>query len=731
MRFYDLYFDESGTFQEPVLLEEGSVKRFGSCERGASQIVGILAPSGTITVSKMDSILKVAHNKARRQLGREFHAKELLESHLFREYSKILSEVCHQLEDSLIQPVRICNTGRMGFGDKIATYTCMVAEMVIHVLEELTRIHGGGKIGLNIIAASVLTNWHDKSSRPEFIEKAEYKKRLNEQLAFTAVRRGVAHNRVNWEIATFRFGSGIKDRPLQICDLLSNASFRKFNNCSADQKERLKKLFGKFDVAMNKTNILEEIERHRREGSIAHALQTTAENWNRTELDTEVRKTINEQCRSIVDDLAQMSSTARNLHLRQIADWGGQFVELRDLKISEMILLWLNKHIAEPLANRINDQISADVDWFQFKLRLMQLAGYNHQGRLTAARTVTDLISQKIPDLLGRWEHVSLVMEALTLQAVHLIDSVEYDEASNKMQAVAGCFDNMSTLMLNSMTGLSPERIRSRHLGMALGTWLQSEMFAGIENPERLNKARRLNERAIEEFTAKDDKDRQYQYRSQIETYAGNFAEARNWLARSLNIADSSHESLANTIKDLDGFAQGFALLHWSRIGMEAARRQDDSELNEFVRVFTSKEFVKSSWIMSPVTYYPAHGIHRHIAIALAAKRDLYLSKSVLNRLLKFETNGNEALVLIKLAGITEALTYLPHSVFRDTSTVLNGASDWYKPISNALHEYACNVEKFSRLHKLVVNIFNNYIIFEESMGNSVAGLRNVCRCIA
>lgn len=704
MKSFDLYFDESGNFEEIAMNEEG-IERFEASQKD-SQLVGILVESECITMpqpkhlsehiikEKSENILSSALQKAGLTLKKEFHAKDLFKYEK-EKYSIVLGEFLEQLAIRKIKSVRLCNTANLGFGDKTTTYTSMYAEMVVRIFEKLTREHGDIQINLNIIAASVLTNGHERKPSQKFlatfIDTVEYEKHLVEQIAFAAVRRGVARDHLRWCISNFRFGSAKTERPLQMCDFLSHASYLDFRRCSADQKEQMHVLFGDHNFPFNRAEVLEEIVRHLDEGSFTHAVQTIVENWDRPELDQNIRLKIKEHCTSIVSKLAGMKSNARNIHLGQLADWGSQFLAVRDLNMFDKIFTWLEEQIIKPLCNTANILQCEDVQWFNAQLLIHRLSHYNHRGELTKASAICNRLQEILPLLAGKWEYAPLLTEAMTEQAVHLNDCFEYGEAVRIMGAVEKYYGDLSSLMADALPGVFPERVRSDQRGKALGTQLQSEMFAGLYDPTRLNEARRLNEKAIDEFISVNDRRRQYQYRCQIETFAGNLLDARSWLAKSLEIEAVSHNELAEAISALDVCTQAFALLHWTRIGMEAGRRSLKDELSSFFDAYRQNHLSLSPWVKQQVQEYPAHGIRRHLAIFLAISGGNKECRKMTDKLSALDTTDKMALTLIKLSGLLEVAVRLP-----------DDQADTLRSLTQQLQALADNSAKFPRFHDLV-----------------------------
>ena len=263
-----------------------------------------------------------------------------------------------------------------------------------------------------------------------------------------------------------------------------------------------------------------------------------------------------------------------------------------------------------------------------------------------------------LPSLAGRWEHATLLMRGLVAQAVHQTDSFDHAAASARMKVVAGYYGQLGELFHTALPEVFPTRVRSDLHGRALGTWLQSEILAGLQEPDRLVAARALSERAIDEFPAEADKERQYQYRCQLETAAGEYSEARRFLARSLRLTESGHAALGAAVADLgrvSTVAQGFALLHWFRLGATAALDGAADERDAFLKGVESAEALDWAWCAGRVTDdYPTHGILRRVAVIRALRGEAEQAVAALRRLAEILAGDHgERLVLqaIRLVG--------------------------------------------------------------------------------
>ena len=207
------------------------------------------------------------------------------------------------------------------------------------------------------------------------------------------------------------------------------------------------------------------------------------------------------------------------------------------------------------------------------------------------------------------------------------------------MKVVANYYGELGSLFHVVLPEVFPDRVRSDLHGRALGTWLQSEILGGLcrGDSTRFDWARELSEKAIDEFPAEADKERQYQYRSQLETAAGNFGEARRYLARSLRLKEDSHEALASGITALGEqsvVAEGFAHLHWFRLGVTACLDGSKDEADAFLAAVEKAGALDWRWSRADgPTDYPAHGILRRAAVIRGLRGEAGASIDLLRRL--------------------------------------------------------------------------------------------------
>jgi hypothetical protein len=231
---FDLFFDESGVFKEPPVIGETRLQS----PQGSSQIVGILASSGTFTESISRKILTNAFQGIGEPLPREIHANTI--NH--KDFQIIMEAMLKEMQEQPWSMVRIVNEEGLGFGESAETYYHMISELVIRIFNRLSQ-NNKGRIAINIIAARRMEN-DQQDGILKSMKKENYTKTINEYLSFAFVQKGFAASSRNWFIPRFNLESARRWPPLQVCDLLSNASFRNYKRCSLPVKNMIASLVG-------------------------------------------------------------------------------------------------------------------------------------------------------------------------------------------------------------------------------------------------------------------------------------------------------------------------------------------------------------------------------------------------------------------------------------------------------------------------------------------------------
>lgn len=635
---YDLYLDESGDFIEYNPDNKG--RQFHS------QIAGLIVPKNEFTEKAALKILRECYRSLGIPMtGNEVHGSAFRPG---KDFDRIIETLVKEIgQRKAWQAVRLVNKEEIylgGFND----YVSMIGELALRIFIEKSKQHSGD-IVLNFCCAE------------RSVEEAEelYEQTIRNYIAFAAVRQGVSAKSSRWRIGNIEILRAKNSRKLQICDLLNNSSYDNYSKCGDKTASSLEKAFGNYNGTMALYREIEQCDRFIDSGSLGLAIRVLAERLNQADRGGKVRSSAASRLDSISDSLAQQTATERNVQLSILTNWLAQLIEQqRSSDLGYRLACWLNDRIYRLLAASVEKP--ATLDWFEYALHFWMLTASNHQGNLIRGRQAANKLVKLMPVMAQQWEHINLLMEGLVADAVHRTDCWEYDTVAVQMKLVADYFAEVSSLFTVALPEVFPDRVRSQLRGKALGTWLQSEIYAGAAQPERLHKARGLSALCIEEFSSSGNKAIQYQYRCQLETIALDFTTAREYLAKSLNSKNISHQAIAIEIGDREEFTQGFALLHWLRLGTVAYMSGDLQEWNKFDAALKQSKLLKNPWCTGQqTTNYPIHGILRRVNLIELIREERNIAVIGKLKNLKPMKKGSLVLVFIQAAAMAEAAAFL------------------------------------------------------------------------
>lgn len=696
---YDLYLDESGSFKEtstdPKELAEAQrdAKKKGFDRPLSSQLAGVLIPRQLSATEYKD----VNHRRAKEicdesltetGLPLVYHAtdlrRELGEEHSADTVSKMLETLSERLVKKLKrfrwQPVRLANREQVSYGDDPRYYASMVAELFVRICQQ-KRIEGHPRVGVAVHIAKRLAG---TGRGRKTVPKKEYRKRIDEYRAFISVRRGLAEDSKDWELMSLEIGDARElDRwpELVVSDLISNLSL------SGRIARPIRKSFGPYDFSLRLYELSERVEVLRQEGSLGLAVWALAERCVIGKQTKEHAQIASRLLGEILDELARLGERVRDPQLSVVAEYLEQMIEQeRDIETGRHLVKWLRQNVESPLRKRLRKaKYAQSLDWFSYTLEFWNLTDCNHSGSLSGARKVIGSMERLESSVSRRLEHAMLIGRGQIARAVHLVDSFEREEASASMRTLVECFDALVDVFGTRIKGDRGE-IESDIRAQALGTWLQSQIMLGWANPDRLEEARKLSERAMREFSDPADVARQKQYRCELETAAGDFAAARHYLAESINAPAASHLRIAERIAGMaeeEWIAQGFSLLHWLRLGSECCKAKEAKpERKEFLQAFDDSSVLATAWATGKRDIYPAHGIIRRIGVIDAfrghtkkAINSLDLLRGMLRESRKKKGGRGENIVfeLIHLSAVAEVAALLPA---KRTELLDNGSAD-------------------------------------------------------
>lgn len=663
MSRYELFLDESGDFFEASIDPREQSQSARGRKAFPSQIAGVLAPAGQF--SEQWAAARLSAVKASVGLGAEgeLHAKD----HGREAVSQLVEDILVLFEDQGLQPVRIVNQEGVSYGNKQLIYVSMLAELALRICATLARA-GERQIELSIVTAKVFLDPPSPGGKPWPIPADAYDMAIQQVLGFQAVQRGSAAAAGGWRIQQVRLRHAADDARLQFSDVISNASKADFSKISHASARRLRGAFGEYDFALKLPPVLQSIDSLIQDGYLGMALCAIAQrlvnaaggNGDVFAPDPDLQRVLRTRLEDVLVRLAATDAAPRNAHLQVVVVWLEQLIDGRLAVASgAQIADWMGSRVAEPLSRRCSAM--REIDWFEFACVRWKLTAANHLGDLEAATVASRQLEATTQKLAGRWEHATLLLDAMITRAVHLTDSWEPAEASRLMGLVERYYDELGALFSAAMPSVFPDEIRSDVRARALGTWLQAEIAACAVDPQRIVEARRISDLALQEFGTEADVRRQCQYRSHLETLAQSWQEAETHLARGVGLKDTpSLQALAAHIARMEPRGQGFPLLHLMRL---LARRASEGSAEDRELAGTalreSRVLTVTRWAdpeETELVEYPRHGVLRYAATAAAATGDYARGVLLVGALrLALDTRtGPLALVPIELAGLTE-----------------------------------------------------------------------------
>jgi hypothetical protein len=641
---FEFFMDESGLF----------LGRHEDAKQGfANQLAGVLAPKGKLNAKKAAEIIK-SIKPPELEHRKDIHGKDIPSGILF---DALISSLIEQLDKRGIKLIRIVNDDRVDFGSRIANYTNMFAELSVRICKALYH-QKNKKIFLHVVADEVLLPHSEKwilqdSDAKKYMAAESYEQRLKEFLTRAALQQGFTDTRNFWEVS-LELAYANRMPQLQIADLVSNASHGNCRKLGKEAEALIRSAFGPFDYTMSVSQIIESVDEHLAKDLLGPALRLITERICQKDCGGRIVKKLLSRLEIVIQRLCTLGESSRNAHLHLLIPWIEQMVnDKRELLLADKIIDWLILRVGTKLTELLVSEADSVV-WFQFSLYRWSISCCNHRGDLRKAHAHAHMMDALSKKLAAQWEHAPLLLDGLVVQAVHFTDSLDYKRASQSMELVCEYYDQLSGLFNVVLPQVFPENIRSRQRAKALGSWMQAETKAGLHDSTRFANARRLSNRALEEFAIGSDQRRQQQYRCELEAYSGNFLEAKRYLAMSLDLPPDrqSFKDIAISIQAMDLRYQGFALLHLSRIGALAVKSFDEETWREFELAIDASGLLGSPWCSGTGSdTYPQHGVLRHIAVIRARKGQWENVKKVLRELQGLsKIYGSHILVAIELA---------------------------------------------------------------------------------
>jgi hypothetical protein len=554
-----------------------------------------------------------------------------------------------------IQPFRIVNRERVAFGDRKANYVNIVGELLLRICKRIDA-DGVRPLILNVYQAGVKNSEYEEGDLP-FWEHSDFVPTLQTVFQRAGIANGWAEESAKWRLGRFTFCSGTKDKRLWLCELISDASHDDFKTISTEAAESLQEALGPFDFTLSFNTTLDQVRQLADRESYGVAAIELAERMLSPRSSDEAKAAYTREFDRIAPALLALPPLARGPQLRTILGWLHQTADNRErLSDARAACKWIESRLVDKHAEQMAAKDETLASWVRLGITTAALTACNHGGDLAEGRVQSARLDQLVPELAGRWEHASDLMQALVIQGVHLNDCFEHEKVIDKLSLVTGYYRSLGGFFHEAYPEVFPEEVRSKLCGEALGTMLQSQVFLLLAGKSTVDAVRATSDQAIGQFSDEDDRSRQYQYRSEVEAISGEWQSAREFLAQGIGSTAVDHAGLGSVIASLDEAKRGFPLLHWTRIGGMAAIAGATGELEDFVAAWKSSGLERSEWSVGEIPFYPAHGILRRLASVYAAIGDVAKLTETLRLLRSVVQSDPKTLFrLIEAAAILQA----------------------------------------------------------------------------
>ena len=617
------------------------------------------------------------------------------------------------------EPVRLVNQEGVSYGDQVASYTNMFAELILRILRQKSIDEPDANISIQAFGTTFMRGGYH-STKPQ-----EYLNRVFEYLKFLAVRRGLAVTSGKWTLEKLALNFGRDRAELVICDILSNASHDDFVRLDYREPRRrtdtstlLITAFGDHNWTLAVRELFERVSVLVEEYSFGMAIIAIAERLcdevSTGDYDASFLGKAREAIDSIVGHLATMGARGRDPQLSSVLNWLDQIIgHQRLLDRGYRLARWLLTNVTQPLREQLNDEKEREtVDWFEYGVHRWALTAANHQGKLFDAQIEVEAMRAIAQRLAHQWERAPILFDGLIAQAVHLSDEFEFARVSKDMRLVADSLATQSALFSTYLSDEFPDPIKFDVQAKAIGTLVQNEILKGFTDADHLDKTRSLSDTAINEFVEPRDKARQFQYRCHLETIAGDFAAARRYLIWSIRKAqteesDFSHAAIWRLLaasNDDPRWQRDFTASHWLRLGAKTCLK-DDLESEDFIEAIDSSGLLEFYGGSSALVDYPAHNIFRSIAVIHASSRRADSALSALNRLHELDPIGKAqfSLAMVLLAAQAEVAGLLMQS---DPAKARSLLHDMSGPPVGLMHLFtrmrAASADKLPRIAELL-----------------------------
>lgn len=505
------------------------------------------------------------------------------------------------------------NRERLDIVNTDITYLNVLAEGIVQLLRLLTVARPDG-VNLNIIAARrIKVTQKEQTGNIEIIGKEDYIERIRERILLRMARVPLGERRnMTW---TLTLESARKDERLMLADAVCHSWLTRKARFSSDQRTILTKLYtSQYQFTVVENGVWQNVLDHLTEDALALAIFNWYGGNHVTLANMEERfQTI------ILQKIKDYSDSERQMQYGFLVSLINNLMTVdRDLNLTEKILTQLQAKLLPKIR-----EIGFEHRKFAFDISFLLVVSATHRGDITATERYINECRQDLHHLSARWETLDYYIKFKIREGVHLINVFDFLGAITAMDRLERLFQETIGLfhLTDELAGVG-DSLRSDNWGKAIGTRLQAKIMLIRKDTGLIDSARSDSDGAILHFANEQDKKRQYQYRSQLECEAGEFAASFEWLAKTFVKTDNpTIEEVLQGILFSNKVDKVFGCMHYARLMAEAALSNTHSELGDKMFEAWDKLNVEAALeLRKPIPEHPYEVILWKVATVLVKR---------------------------------------------------------------------------------------------------------------
>ena len=543
MTTYHLYLDESGGFNE---LANNSLP---------SMVAGFLTKE-TCTEEHAFELLNVIKNSSEKFATintNPFHAMESRSPALY-EFITLLLENMSKKNYTF---VAFKNDKSYTSINSDVTYLNVFAEGIVNLSEYLLA-QTTDEIFLDINYATRMNVADMEMNRIYMsLDSDSYLERIEERIDWRMLRlKSSERARITRK---FSRAKGDESSPLMLADAVCFGLRGGLKNFTSEQKARIKTL-PTLKFQLTEKSLWREIKNALIENRIGEAVYSFYVRGTQTLIEEQNEFFKN----SVAKNLKEIGSERRKFQYAILAQLVGNLAnpDHRDFEPVKALIDALDKNFFPLLeANKLEGQE------LLFDIHFQRLTVATHEGNTLDEQREIKLCQKILPTLPATSEMLDYFLKYKLRETEYLKNIYDFEGAIAQLDRLEKILSSTVELlkMIDELEGFA-ENIRSTTLGKVIGSRAAAKIYLSATKPVFIRSAREDSDMAIEQFVSEDDKSRQFQMRSMLETQAEKFQEAFEWLAKACNVNENpTPAKVLSAIKNSDG-AKNFPLLHFANL---------------------------------------------------------------------------------------------------------------------------------------------------------------------